>query len=200
MRSRPQLSQSHQDRGTNVSKTVKVSLLSEFSTVFDDNLALGGSTGASAAFDLLDQVVVFDNSSENNMSTIQPGGNNGGDEKLTSVGVGSSIGHGQESGLGVLQAEVFIFEFVSINRFTSSSVSSGKVTTLDHEVGDDSVEGRSLEVQGLSSNSGSILTSGEGSEVLNSLGDILTEQSQNDSTSFFTVDFNIEKDLVGHSS
>lgn len=40
----------------------------------------------------------------------------------------------------MLQSEIFIFEFVSINRFTASAIVIGKITTLAHEVGNDSVE------------------------------------------------------------
>ena len=41
----------------------------------------------------------------------------------------------------MLKLEVFVFEFVSINWLSSSSVSSGEISSLDHEVGDNSVEG-----------------------------------------------------------
>lgn len=42
------------------------------------------------------------------MSAIEPRGDDGGDEELRAVGVLSSVGHGKETGLGVLQLEVLV--------------------------------------------------------------------------------------------
>lgn len=41
--------------------------------------------------------------------------NNGGDEELGAIGVRSSVGHGQETLLGVLQLEVLILELVAVD-------------------------------------------------------------------------------------
>lgn len=41
--------------------------------------------------------------------------NNGGDEELGAVGIRSSVGHGQETLLGVLQLEVLILELVAVD-------------------------------------------------------------------------------------
>ena len=41
------------------------------------------------------------------------------------------------------QLEVFVFKLVSVNGFASSSIMVGKVATLAHEVGNDTVEGGS---------------------------------------------------------
>lgn len=45
-------------------------------------------------------------------------------------------------------------------------VAAGEVTTLEHELGDDAVEGRALVVEGLARAAGTLLTSAEGTEVL----------------------------------
>ena len=45
-------------------------------------------------------------------------------------------------------------------------VAAGEVTTLEHELGDDTVEGRALVVEGLARAAGTLLTSAEGTEVL----------------------------------
>jgi hypothetical protein len=50
------------------------------------------------SLNLLDQLVVVNNTSENDVLSVQPRGLNGGDEELGSVGVGSSVGHRQETG------------------------------------------------------------------------------------------------------
>ena len=51
------------------------------------------------SLDLLDQLVVVDDSAENDVLAVQPRGLDGGDEELGSVGVGSGVSHGQKSGL-----------------------------------------------------------------------------------------------------
>ena len=43
------------------------------------------------------------------MSTIEPGGHNGGDEELRAVGVLSGVSHGKDTGLGVLELEVLVY-------------------------------------------------------------------------------------------
>lgn len=45
---------------------------------------------------------------------------------------------------GVLELEVLIGELGAIDTLASRAVASGEVTTLDHKVGDDAVEGRTL--------------------------------------------------------
>jgi hypothetical protein len=51
----------------------------------------------------------------------------------------------------------------------STHVSGGEVTTLEHELGDDTVEGSALEVEGLAAAASALLASAEGAEVLSSL-------------------------------
>lgn len=71
----------------------------------------------------------------------------------------------------MLLSEVLIGELFSVDGFTSSSVSTGEVSSLDHEVRDDSVEGGSLEVEWLSRLSNSLFSSAESTEVFSGLGD-----------------------------
>lgn len=107
------------------------------------------------------------------MSAIEPGGLGSGDEELTSVGVGSSVGHRQAEGF-VLKLEVLIIELVSPDGSSSSSISSCEITTLDHKVGNDSMEGAALKLQGLPTISP--LSLAQFSEVLNGFGDGLSEE------------------------
>lgn len=88
------------------------------------------------------------------------------DEELRSIGVRASIRHRKDSGASVLQLEVLIGELLSIDGFTSGSVSSSEVTTLDHEVGNNPMEDRSLVVQRLSALSDSLFSSAQSTEVL----------------------------------
>lgn len=42
-------------------------------------------------------------------------GDNGGDEELGAVGVGTSVGHGKEALLGVLELEVLVGELLTVD-------------------------------------------------------------------------------------
>ena len=93
------------------------------------------------------------------MSAVEPGRNDRGDEELGAVGVLASVGHREDTGLGVLQLEVLIWivpistsnrqrritatltlELLAVDRLSTGTVTAGEVATLEHEVGDDTVE------------------------------------------------------------
>lgn len=67
------------------------------------------------ALDLLDEVLALGDLTEDNVLAVQPRGNDGGDEELGSVGVGSSIGHGEQERLVVPELEVLVGELVSVD-------------------------------------------------------------------------------------
>jgi len=104
---------------------------------------------------------------------VQPLGLGGADEKLGAVGVRSGVGHGQNSGSGVLQGEVLVFELVSVDGLSTSSVVVGEVSSLAHEVRDDTVEGGSLVTEPL-------LSSAQSAEVLCGLGNHIRSQLHDD--------------------
>lgn len=91
------------------------------------------------------------------------------DEELASVGVGSSVGHGKNSWTSVLEMEVLILEFVSVDGLSSSSVVVSEVTSLAHEIVDDTVERGSLV-------SKSLLSCAQSSEVLSSPWDNISAE------------------------
>jgi len=80
---------------------------------------------------------------------VEPGGLGGADEELGAVGVGTSVGHGEDAGAVVLELEVLILELVAVDGLSSSAVVVGEVTALAHEVGDDPVEGAALVAEAL---------------------------------------------------
>jgi hypothetical protein len=52
---------------------------------------------------------------KDNVLAIQPRGHDSGDEELRTVGVGTSVSHGQEERTVVLQLEVFILELFTVD-------------------------------------------------------------------------------------
>lgn len=68
--------------------------------------------------------------SKDNVLSVEPSRDNGGDEELRSVGSGSSVGHAQQTGSVVLQLEVLIRELGSVDGLSSSAVSSGEVSSV----------------------------------------------------------------------
>ncbi|TLS29117.1 hypothetical protein PpBr36_00063 [Pyricularia pennisetigena] len=103
--------------------------------------------------------------------------------------VGASVGHGQESGPGVLDLEVLVGKLLAVDGLATSAlqqktglsidggityVATGEVTTLEHEVWDDTVEAGAL----VASNVG--LANAEAPEVVGSLGDYVIVQLEDD--------------------
>jgi len=130
-----------------------------------------GFPGLSAlCLHLLNYVQSLNNLSEDSVLAIEPLSLHSTNEELAAVGVGTSIGHGQSAWASVLELEVLISELLSVDGLTSCSISIGEVSTLTHEIGNNSVEDAALEVKGLSSLSCSLLTSAKSTEVLSSLG------------------------------
>lgn len=88
----------------------------------------------------------------------------------------------EQTRLGVSELEILICEALSIDRFTASSISISKVSTLDHKLRNDSVECASLVVERLSLLANTLLTSAQGPKVLSSLGHSLAIQTNDNAT------------------
>lgn len=89
------------------------------------------------------------------------------------------IVHTEKTLLGVLQLEVLIVKLGAVNGLSSSAVTLREVTTLDHEVLDDTVEGRVLVSKAL-------LARAESSEVLGRLYHELSSVSPSSSPAHST--------------
>jgi hypothetical protein len=98
---------------------------------------------------------------EHAVLAIKPGSGNSAQEELASIRVGPGVGHGQNSGAGVLEGEVLILELLAVDGLATRAVSPGEVTSLAHELRDDAVEAGSLEVEGLAAASGALRRSHE---------------------------------------
>ena len=124
---------------------------------------------------LVENVHTLGNLSEDDVLTVEMRESLEAEEELRSVGSGASVCHGEDSGSSVRVLEVLVVEFSSVDGLSTSSVSFGEVTTLGHESWNDSVETASLEVEGLSGLTNSLLSSAESSEVLGGDGGISVE-------------------------
>ena len=127
------------------------------------------------------------------MLVVEPRSDGGGDEELGAVGVGARVGHREYPRLGVLQREVLIYVHThvrfgaratisqrgcertckrfAVDRFTTRAITVGKVASLNHEIGNDTVERGSRVTK-------AVFTSGELTEVPGRLWhDVVTERN-----------------------
>ena len=121
---------------------------------------------------------------EHDVLAVEPLCLDGANEELGTVGVGASVGHGEDAGAGVLVDEVFVTELLAVNGLATSAVALGEVTTLEHELGNDPVEDAALEVQRLALLAHTLLAGAERAEVLSSVGHRVSEQLQAEISSF----------------
>jgi hypothetical protein len=149
-------------------------------TAVDDGGTLGVLDGTAAGASSLKSLnnfhgLLVGDLTEDNVASVEPRGDDGGDEELRAVGVGAGVGHGEQTRFVVLQVEVLISELLTVDGLATSAVTTGEVTTLEHEVRDDSVEGRALVTEAL-------LASAESAEVLGGLGDDVIVEVEVDAT------------------
>lgn len=65
-------------------------------------------------------------------------------EKVKWLNIHTSIGHGNSTWSKVLNLKVLISKSWSINWFTTTAISRGEITSLNHEVGNNTVESASF--------------------------------------------------------
>jgi len=131
-----------------------------------------------SALELLDDfhALLVGDLAKDNVLAIQPRSNDGGDEELGTVGVGTGIGHGQETGSGVSFLEVLIGELLAIDGLATGAIASSEVATLQHELRNDSVELAALVAEAL-------LAGAESTEVLGGLGNYIVIEVEVDTSS-----------------
>jgi hypothetical protein len=70
----------------------------------------------------------------------------------------------------MLLLKIFVFKFLPIDALTTSAVACREISTLAHEVFNNSVEGRTFVAQCLSGLALALLSSAERAEILSSFG------------------------------
>ena len=119
------------------------------------------------------------------------------EEELGAIGVRSSVGHGEDTSSSVLVGEVFVVKSSTVDGLTATAITSREVASLGHETGNDAMELGTLEVEGLSALTNTLLASAESSEVLSSLWSVLGVEVNDDSAYALAADRHIEENL-GH--
>ena len=125
-----------------------------------------------SSFNLVEHIHAISDMTKDTVFAIKMRSGSEAEEELGTICVWAGVGHGEDAPLVMLlvgMAQVFVSELVSIDAFSTSSVTASEITTLCHEPCDDSVEGASFEVKRLSLASLAFLSSAEGSEVLSSV-------------------------------
>jgi hypothetical protein len=133
---------------------------------------------------------------EDAMLAIQPGGLDGAQEELGSVGVWAGVGHGKNSGAGVLEGEVLVGELFTVDGLTAGAVAAGEVTTLTHEIVNDTMEGGALEVKGLAALAHALLAGAEAAEIFGGLGDHVRAEGHFDAAGGLTTDGHVKENLM----
>ena len=150
-----------------------------------DRVALDGVKHLQAICDL----------AEDDVGAVQVGCVHEAEEELAAVGAWARVSHGQDAATCVLVREVLIIEVRSIDGLTTGAISSGKVTTLGHEVWDNAMEGAALVVQCLAARGLSLLTGAEGAEILRSQWRVVV-QVNGDAPGRLTTDRDVEEDFA----
>jgi len=156
----------------------------------DQNLLGGTAALAANRLDHLYDIHTTGDAAEHNVLAIKPGSLGGAEEELRAVGVGTSVGHAENTGASVRQLEVLVRELLAVDALATSAVVSSEVTALAHEAGNDAVEAGALEAKAL-------LASAQSAEVLGSLGGVV-EQLHDDLASGLPTDVHLKENLLRH--
>jgi len=135
--------------------------------------------------DFLDDIHALDDFAKDHMLSVEPAGNDRSDEELGAVRVGSCVCHGQEARLGVLNYEVLVIKFRTVDGLSARTIASSKIAPLDHEIRDHTVKFGSLVSHELSVVVMS--TDCQFTEIVAGLLDIGVVQPENNTPSSFTT-------------
>ena len=133
-------------------------------------------------FRLFTDRVSADNSSVNRVLAVEMWSVLVADEELRTVRVWTGIGHRKNTFMSVREPNLLVLELLSINTLATCAVSSSRITSLHHEVRDDSVEAVALVVELFS-----LFSCAECSKILCSLWHVLIENLKYNSTGLIAI-------------
>eukprot|EP00042_Codosiga_hollandica_P035282 m.260347 g.260347 ORF g.260347 m.260347 type:complete len:274 (+) comp54600_c0_seq5:162-983(+) len=117
-----------------------VSLLLDFTTICNRHLLFRLAVVAAQALDGSDDIHAVNDVAEDHMLAIEPVCLCSAEEELGPVGIGTRVGHREDTCTGVLQREVLVLECAPVDRLAACAVVSGEVAALAHETRDHPVE------------------------------------------------------------
>lgn len=141
------------------------------------------------SLDLLAVIKALEHLAEDNVLAVKPLCVDEADKKLRAVGVGASVRHGQAA-REVLELKVLVFKLRTVNGLAASSIAVREVTSLHHEIGDDTMEARALETEAL-------LPRTKGAEVFDGLWYVLTEEPDGHTLGSGPTDGDVEVHFCG---
>jgi hypothetical protein len=133
---------------------------SDLAAVGDDHLLLRLAPLRAQLLDLLHHLQAFCHLAEHHMLPVQVRGDHRRDEELRAVRVRARVRHRQQTGLSVLELEVFVGKLLSINALAAGAVPFSEIATLKHEARNHTVETASFVAE-------TFLSSTESTEIFN---------------------------------
>ena len=96
----------------------------------------------------------------------------------------------------MLDFEVLVRESIAIDALSTHTIKAGEITSLNHELRDNTVENGSLIVQGLSILAYTLLARAQSTEILSSLRNHIPEETEYHSLFAQSFNLDIEIDLM----
>ena len=158
----------------------------ELSTVGNGDLLAGLAIPGPKMLHGFHNVHAFFHLPKDHMLAIQPFSLGSADKKLGTVCVWSSICHGQDARTCMLQDEVLILKFLSVDGPAASAIMACKVTTLAHESWNNSVKGGTLIAK-------SFLSSAQSSKVFCCLWNFVCKQLEGDAAQGLVIGRDVEE-------
>jgi len=176
-----------------------IGMVLQLATVSYGDSLTGLAAAGTHLLDGLHHIQTLNDLSEHHMLAVKPRSGYGAQEELRTVGARACVGHRQHTRACMLPHEVLICELSSVDGLASSAVAGREVTTLAHELGDDTMESGTLIMEGFPHLAHSFLASAQGPEVLRSLRSCIGVELHDDAPRRVAPDGDVEEHLwVGH--
>ena len=167
---------------------------SESAAIRDDAVCGGCSSGSRAdSLEFVKDIHASGDLAEDDVLAVEMGGGSEAHEELRAVGVGTSVGHGEDASASVSVGEVLVLELATEDGLATAAIASGEIATLGHEAGDNTMELAALEVEVLALGAHALFASAEALEVLSGLGGVLGIESHLNSAGCLATDSDIEE-------